>query len=260
MTCSKPQRPSMSRPPDPRPAPRWRPAARHAALARWVIALGGLALGGQAWAQSSCASDRTRPPSQVLERFIDADCAACWRDPGTPTAAADGISIDWVLPGPQGDEAALSAVARREGLDRPGAGAPRPRGQASALQDARLAPGARLRVAQGPAIGGYIGSGLRADLPGSIHAPLRAWLLLVERLPAGTEGSPVDRLLVRNAQVFDWPSRAPPALGRRIHVESRPLNVPEGARPERLRLLAWVEDTSGRVLARALTPCAATGL
>ena len=32
-----------------------------------------------AWAQASCSSDGAPRPAVVFERFINADCEACWR-------------------------------------------------------------------------------------------------------------------------------------------------------------------------------------
>jgi hypothetical protein len=57
-------------------------------------------------------------PTQLLERFINANCESCWADPATPKAAAGQLALDWVLPGDKGDDAPLSAVAAREALDR----------------------------------------------------------------------------------------------------------------------------------------------
>ena len=69
-------------------------------------------------------------------------------------------------------------------------------------------------------------------------------------LPAGTEGSAVRRNLVRNALVLDWSGSS-----RLPRKESRPMRAPDGANPERLRLIGWVEDAAGRILASAATVC-----
>ena len=37
------------------------------------------------------------------------------------------------------------------------------------------------------------------------------------------------------------------------------MNIPEGARPERLRVIGWVEDAQGRLLAVAQSRCAPPG-
>ena len=37
------------------------------------------------------------------------------------------------------------------------------------------------------------------------------------------------------------------------------MNIPEGVRPERLRVIGWVEDAQGRVLGIAQTRCAPIG-
>jgi hypothetical protein len=39
--------------------------------------------------------------------------------------------------------------------------------------------------------------------------------------------------------------------------ESRPMRIPEGAQPERLRVIGWVEDARGRLVAAARSACAA---
>ena len=80
-----------------------------------------------------------------------------------------------------------------------------------------------------------------------------AWLLLVEQLPAGTEGSPVERNLVRNVFRPDWGkvmSRPPGRL-----AEDRAMQIHEGARAERLRLVAVLQDQRGRIRAISRTEC-----
>ena len=37
--------------------------------------------------------------------------------------------------------------------------------------------------------------------------------------------------------------------------EMRPVRIPEGAKPERLRLVGWVQDAQGRVVAAAQSLC-----
>jgi hypothetical protein len=129
---------------------------------------------------------------------------------------------------------------------------------------------AKLRVAHGLALGGYIGASIElkplpavpkkpaeAAAPGGA-APWTAWLVLTETVPAGTEGTPVERRLARNALVLDWwPERAErqdPQSALRL-FEARPLNVPESANPERLGVVGWVQDAEGRVLAAAVSRC-----
>ena len=75
-------------------------------------------LAAPALAQSSCSSDGQRPPEAILERFINADCADCWRAPGTRKPKKGELAVDWIVPGNQGDEAPLGAVATRDALQR----------------------------------------------------------------------------------------------------------------------------------------------
>jgi hypothetical protein len=202
-------------------------------------------------AAALCTSDGTAPPRAVLERFVNADCEACWRDPQTPDAAAGTLALDWVLPGGKGDDAPLAAVASRDGLERlRAAGLPGP-AQASARTLLRSGRGPTVRVAQGAVFNDYIGASVEVRQAGT--RPLQAWLLLVETLPAGTEGSPVARNLVRNTfqPPWDQPRRQAPA---RLS-ESRAMQVHAGARPERLRLVALVEDAQGRLLAATQSVC-----
>jgi hypothetical protein len=74
------------------------------------------------------------------------------------------------------------------------------------------------------------------------------WLVLVETVPAGTEGTPVERHLVRNS----YQSTATSA-----DVEYIPMQIPEGANPDRLRVVGWLEDAQGRVHGAAASRCIA---
>lgn len=218
------------------------------ALNKLSLAAAVLAAAGGAPAQlSSCSSDGAPPPTALLERFINADCAGCWADRQSPDAAAGTLALDWVAPGARGDDAPLSAVATRDAEDRLAA-LKMPVPPASDSRFTRLAaervPG--LRVAHGLPVADYIGTSIELP-PGG--GPWRAWLLLVESLPAGTEGSPVARNLVRNAFVADWPA------GAKSRYELRPMRIDEGAKPQRLHVVGWVEDSRGRVRAIAQSRC-----
>lgn len=204
-----------------------------------------------------CSSDGQPRPQALHERFISADCATCWSDPQTPGAAPGAVALDWVLPGAQGDDAPLSAVSRREGLERLADGALPASGSTSRRLAVTRSPGAQLRVALGLPLGGYVGASIRwQGRPGGPR-PARAWLALVEQLPAGTEGSPVARNLVRNVLEPSWNGDF--LLSNRKFVtqtEWRPMNIPAGADPDRLGVIGWVEDAQGRVLAVAQSACA----
>jgi hypothetical protein len=210
------------------------------------------------WAQSSCSSDGVRPPVALLERFINADCESCWRDPSTTKAGNQELALDWIVPGTQGENAPLAAAASRDGVARLDALSRKTPASVDSMRHKAQAAGSRLRVAHGPAVNDYVGTSIEIKPLGA--GPWHAWLALVETLPAGTEGSPVERNLVRNALRLTW--NDPSVLSNQKHsgfVESRPMRIPEGARPDRLRVVGWVEDDQGRVKAIAQSRCAPAG-
>ena len=156
-----------------------------------------------AWAQASCSSDATARPAAVFERFISADCEACWTDPATPAPSpqAPAVVLDWIVPGALGDDAPLSAAATTDALQRLeslGRAAPaRTDVHVAALE--APAP-ARLRVAHGQAFNDYLGTSI-AFTPargGERDGPWSFHLLLVESVPAGADGTVVPRNVVRN--------------------------------------------------------------
>lgn len=227
-------------------------------MAAFIAALMALAA-GEARAQSFCASDGQPRSTQLLERFINANCDNCWADPATPKAGAGQLALDWVVPGDKGDEAPLSAVAAREALDRLAALRQSPPAQslASTLPVQGL-KGATLRVAHGLPLSGYLGTSIELKpIPAAAKGrQWTAWLALVETLPAGTEGSPVERNLVRNVLQAPWDGRKPLAKGApRRFFDARSMSIAQGANPERMRVVGWVEDDKGRVLAAAESRC-----
>ncbi len=202
-------------------------------------------------ARALCTSDGVAQPAAVLERFINADCEACWRDPATPRAGRDTVVLDWVLPGRQGEQAPLATVASTDAQERLYfLGAQEPE-QAAAFTLRRSGDAPQVRVAQGQAFNDYIGTSLELRKGGG--EAWRGWLMLVESLPAGTEGSPVARNLVRNVFRPDWHRPAARAPGRM--AEARAMQIHEGANPERLRLVAVIHDQRGRIRAIARTEC-----
>ncbi len=239
-----------------------------------------------AHAQSSCSSDGQRTPTAVLERFISADCTECWAMPTLPATAKDQASLDWIVPSPRGDEAALStaatndAFARLEALKLPWTAA-QANMQLGGLLNAppttrpKLPQVNHVRVAHGLPFNGYIGTSIEFEPGRNLRSyaltpkkrtaldhstAVSAYLVLVETLPAGAEGSNVERNLVRNVLITPWDlgeqlSR-PKQDGFKPLFESRPISIPQGVNPDRLRVLGWVQDAQGKVLAMAQSRCA----
>ena len=223
-----------------------------------ALSLGMLASGSaHAQAVANCSSDGRTAPRWLVERFMSADCTACWGDTNLPRPPRGAATLDWVVPSPTGEDAPMAAVARPEALERLQALGH----SADDLREweHRSAVGARghrprLRVAHGLAVGDHIGASLAFHAPApSAQGPFTAWLALAEWLPAGTEGSPVARVLVRN--VLTAPIDAQPASN--WPQLWRPMNVPEGAQPARLGVVGWVTDARGQVIALAQARCAA---
>ena len=209
-----------------------------------------------AWGQASCSSDGVPRPAALLERFINADCESCWKDGKAPRAGRGELALDWIVPGGRGEDAPLAAAASRDALARLQALARKIPAAADASRLNARGANRRLRVAQGPAFNGYMGASI--ELKPGRGGPWQAWLLLVETLPAGTEGSPVPRNLVRNALQPAW--NQPDQLSKKELArlfESRPMRIPEGADPDRLRVVGWVQDARGRIRAIAQSRCAA---
>ena len=92
------------------------------------------------------------------------------------------------------------------------------------------------------------------------HEKLGSWLLLVETIPAGSDGTPIGRNLVRNALQSSWGGAGPLSKEELSRLyEARPMGIPEGATPSRLRVVGWVEDGRGRMRAIAQSRCPAPG-
>ena len=224
-----------------------------------VLLVTGACLAEGAWARSSCSSDGQLAPITLVERFISADCEACWSAPQATHPKGRAITIDWIVPSGQGDDASLSAAATRDAQMR-----------LEAL--ARTAPGtlmlvttkvqrhrdSHLRVAHGVPIGDYIGAIIewRTNTIAKPREPLSAWLLLVETIAAGAEGTPVERNLVRNVLVLTWdkPDKRSDT-GQYLFQELRPLNIEQGAKAQHLRVLGWVQNAQGQLLTAAQSVC-----
>ncbi len=208
--------------------------------------------------QAFCASDGQPRPLVLVERFINADCDSCWSDPATVQAGPREVALDWILPGGKGDDAPLAGAASRDGMARLQALRKERPLQAETVRRRLEAAARTLRVAHGLPLNGYIGASIELKPAG--RGPWTAWLALVETLPAGTEGSPVERNLVRNLLQPAWDGDRPLSKEEQKRLfESRPMGIPEGARPDRLRVVGWVEDARGRIRAIAQSRCAPQG-
>lgn len=186
-------------------------------------------------------------PRALLERFVPADCEACWQTGSPPDGTP--LVLDWIVPGARGDDAALAAAAIAEAVPRAGALTAsrtlerrhtlQPRGEFDVI------------VEDGPAWNGYLAAQVRierrheplAARSGKATAGAVAYLALVEQVPAGEDGTPVDRMLVRNV-VGPLPLE-PGAVITHLHA----FRIPQGSRPARLTAIGWVEAPGGAVIA-----------
>ena len=193
------------------------------------------------------------PGASLVERFTAADCPDCW---ASAPPAAPGWQLDWITPA--GDDAPLAAAAltdATERLQRAGTASPTAKVPVVLRREGVPArPGLSLRVGAGPAWRGYFGLQLSLLPPARPAWPAgtTAWLALVERLPAGSEGNVAPRALVRSVA-------GPMALdgmvpGQRL-THLRALRWPDTAKPERLQARAWLEAPDGRIIAMAANGC-----
>ena len=101
-------------------------------------------------AQPICTSEAAPPARHWQERFVPADCGDCWTAPDTAPTEAGAIVLDWVVPGTLGDDAPLSAVARRESVERlDTVGMPPPRRPTARSEALPQMPPFRLRLGRG---------------------------------------------------------------------------------------------------------------
>ena len=212
-----------------------------------------------AYAQSFCASDGQAQPTQLLERFISADCENCWKDPATPISTSGQLALDWVTPGSRGDDAPMSAIATRDALTRLVSLKKQPPASSNAqAQPVRGVKGATLRVAHGLPLADYVGASIELKpVPAAARGQnWTAWLALVEILPAGTEGSPVSRNLVRNLLKATWngPKQLSTTEQDRF-FDQRSMSITAGVDTSRLRAIGWVENQQGQIVAAAASQC-----
>lgn len=236
-------------------------------VAPMLLLLAGL-LGSAACADeppASCSSDHEPEPTALLERFVNADCADCWRLADPAPVPGSTLVLDWIALGSGGEDGALAAAARPDAAERLQAlGQPLParvlrsesRVAEPSTHSAGAAPPLRLRVAHGRTVGNYIGASI--ELRGATPGRWRLWLLLVERLPAGLAGSPIARQLVRNSAQFDWTAKPAPEAGSTRFWELRPMQIPDGAQYDRLAVAGFVEQLDAqpaRIVAAAQSHC-----
>lgn len=228
------------------------------ATATLLVLLSCLALPHKANAQSFCASDGQPRPTQLTERFLNANCDTCWTDPTTARPAAGTVALDWVVPGSLSDDAPLSAVATRDALLRLEAikqGVPAT--SQTLHHPVKGIKGASLRVAHGLPLADYLGVSIELKpIPAAARQPWTAWLALVETLPPGTENSPVERNLVRNVLSSTWDGRKQvPVAAQKRFFETRSMAIAAAANPDRLRVIGWIEDAEGHTLLAAQSRC-----
>lgn len=213
-----------------------------------------------AWAQASCASDGQGTPASVTERFISADCDVCWSTPPDASEIEGAITIDWIVPSASADNAPLSAAANRDALARlESLDLPEPSPTRATVVNNAVVSNllVKLRVAHGLALGGYIGASIELTAEAIPAGNWQPWLLLLETIPAGMEGTPVTRNLVRNVLIPAWHiADTQPGKAHQEFREMRPMGIPYGTTPERLRVLGWLQDENGQLLSAAQSVCA----
>jgi hypothetical protein len=201
-------------------------------------------------APARCTSPDVPQPDLLMEGFISADCLACWRDRKTPQGAPGTLALDWIVPGLKGEGAPLATAATDDAMERLDyLRHPTPT-KTDVVSTRREGDSVTLRLAHGAVMNNYVGTSMQLKEAGD--EVWHAWLLLVEEIPAGAEGTPIARNLVRKVFRPDWGrvGRAPGPL-----AETRSMQVPETARPERLRLVGVLADGRGRIRAISRTEC-----
>ncbi len=222
-----------------------------------------LALGLAGWAQAAQTPTPPTPPAPprdcpgrnaaIVEHFFSADCSDCWAAAEAPGVGPQDWRFDWVLPTRSGSEAPLSAAALLDSAERAQrAGSKAPIGPQPGSQRRAAAPprGLALALAVGPAWRGYFG--VQAEVRGALPPGSGLWLALVETIPAGSDGSPVERALVRSVA---GPLPVKPLAGQARIQHLQAMRWPESAQPERLQARGWIESADGMMLAVASPRC-----
>ena len=150
--------------------------------------------------------------------------------------------LDWITPA--ADDAPLASAALPEASARAGQAVTAETLVRAAPLMGRAAP--RMRIIDGPAWNGYIGLRLIVAPRAKLPPDAVAYVALVERVPAGSEGSPVERQLVR--AVAGPMGLSELATEPRIEHLSA-VRLPDTPRPDRLAGVAWIETATGEVIA-----------
>jgi hypothetical protein len=212
----------------------------------------------QASAQSSCSSDTAAQAALISERFTNADCETCWTQP--LLAGKMGVTLDWLVPSPAGDDAPLSAAANRDALLRLENLKIALPNEQRVIKTAVANSAYNIRVAHGLAVAGYIGSSIElTKFPShpTLTKNLTAVLLLTETIPKGTADSPIERILVRNMLIETWTVTpiSTQKAEKQVIVTRRPLSIPAGVNPDNLHVFGWVQDDKERILAATQSVC-----
>ena len=234
-------------------------------IACTLASLLALAHAPAALAQASCNNDGIAQPVALFERFLSADCEACWQDSTTP-APSDPVAtllLDWIVPSAAGDDAPLSAAATTDALARlQTLGRNPPASTDVYTASVEGSAPAQLRVAHGPPFNDYLGTIIAftpaggARQPGAGPGPFSFHLLLVESVPAGTNGTAVHRNIVRNMLQGTWDKRNKLSKKKPSSwTETRSMRIPDGAQAERLHMVGWVQDAQGRMVAATRSVC-----
>jgi hypothetical protein len=204
---------------------------------------------------ASAADCVTEPLRFVLERFVPAECPACWRSAPPPLKSSDqqpAMAIDWLVPGTSPPIGVLASAALPEAAARARrAGGIKPDEVLSVGHPLPLRESLSLRVADGVAWNGYMGISLhvvRAGRAGVLPQGLSAYVALVEKVPACEDGTLVERRLVRTLVgplALTTPTPSQPVEHRMA------TRVPDMRQPERLTAVAWIENPRGQIVAAA---------
>ncbi len=186
-------------------------------------------------------------PTVLIERVMSAACEPCWRE-ATPAPDAGAVVLDWIAPA--GDDAPMAAVAQPDALKRavPAAGA-------TTLHRSPLPHRRRpaLTVNSGLPVNGYVGLRISVFKHAVLPPDAEAFLVLTERVPAGSEGSPIARQVVHGVA---GPISLVGLATRRELAHWFAIRLPDTAQPERLAAVGWLQTAQGEVIAAAQSEAA----